>query len=593
MKTYIRHIFPAVIFSLVLSGCNFLDLMPDGSYNDENIDEYPKLMRGFVDKVYNSYLPATYYSRYFVSLSAMTDDAVYRMETNLCRKYAAGNAIKTENPFTSKWSGNYAAINYLNRFLYEDRGYNTQYLTNPEADIALRRCLQGDAYGLRAYMYFDLLRVWGGLGTNGKLLGVPIRLEPTDDVSGLNNRSISRATFDECVKQILADCDSAYKYLHASNRDYPTDAPQSIMITGSARYKTLDKVAIDALRARLYLMWASPSFNPKGDMTRYEKAAEYAAKVMKHKLEVEGSLAGGFNPLEKFIWTDCNSPEVIWLSKTEKSSDMEKAFYPLNFGGSAEVVPTQELVDAFPMKNGYPITDPRSGYDENAPYKDRDPRFYSAIYHDGAKVTRSTDSEVVYIFECAVGGKDAPKGTNTSPTGYYIKKFLYRGWNPYDLNVLTGYHPVFFFRWTQMCLTFAEAANKTVGPVDATRYGYSARQALAWLRSRTTNDGMTGIVDDPYLEECAGDPDKFDALVRNEWRVETCFEGERYYNLRRWGVSLEELNATLHGVSISGSGHDRSVVVEKLRYPSLWAPIPYKDRKRSKLVQNAGWEAWN
>ena len=60
MKTYIRHIFPAVIFSLVLSGCNFLDLMPDGSYNDENIDEYPKLMRGYVDKVYNSYLPATY-----------------------------------------------------------------------------------------------------------------------------------------------------------------------------------------------------------------------------------------------------------------------------------------------------------------------------------------------------------------------------------------------------------------------------------------------------------------------------------------------------------------------------------------------------
>lgn len=40
------------------------------------------------------------------------------------------------------------------------------------------------------------------------------------------------------------------------------------------------------------------------------------------------------------------------------------------------------------MANGYPITDPRSGYDPQKPYDDRDPRFYAAIYYNGSSVLR-------------------------------------------------------------------------------------------------------------------------------------------------------------------------------------------------------------
>ena len=592
MKTVVRHRYAIIVFCMITSACSFLDLAPDGSYNDENFDDYPELMRGFVDKVYYEYMPSSYHSNYYMLLSAITDDAVYRSETNIFRKFATGNAIKTDNPFASKWSSNYTAINYLNMFLHENRGYNTKYMTDAEADQALRNCLQGDAYGLRAWMYFDLLRVWGGKGNNGKLFGVPIRLVPTESIDDYKNSDIKRASFDECVAQILADCDSAYKYLHANNRDYPTDAPQSIPVTGSARYKTLDKVAIDAIRARLYLMWASPSFNPENDMTRYEKAAEYAAKVMKHKLEVESTLTGGFSPLKKFLWTDCNSQEAIWVSKAYQTSDLEKAVYPLGFGGAADIAPTQELVDAFPMKNGYPISDSRSGYNRKTPYLNRDPRFYSSIYYHQANVTRGT-SEVMYTFNCAEDGKDAPDGTKTSPTGYYIKKFVYNAWNPFDMNVQAGFHPVFFLRWTQMCLTFAEAANKTVGPTDQARYGYSAKQAIAWLRSRATNDGAPGITNDPYLEECAASQEKFNELVMNEWRIETCFEGERYYNLRRWGVSVAELNRPLHGVKIQGGQYDYTRVVETYTYPSLWTPIPWYDVSVCGMPQNEGWNTWN
>ena len=92
-------------------------------------------------------------------------------------------------------------------------------------------------------------------------------------------------------------------------------------------------------------------------MSRYDKAARYAAAVIKHKLEVESTLTGGFDPTRGFSWHNVNSPEIIWPSEMRQSSNLETSFYPQQFGGSALVAPTQDLVDAFPMANGYPIND--------------------------------------------------------------------------------------------------------------------------------------------------------------------------------------------------------------------------------------------
>ena len=130
--------------------------------------------------------------------------------------------------------------------------------------------MQGSAFGLRAWYGFDLLRTFAGKGTDGNMYGVPIMTEPaaTDKI---DNESIHRAGVDECVKQILEDCDSAYFYLPESNRDYPGDPAQSLTVTGSVRYKTLDRVCIDAIRAMVWLFWASPSFNPGGNVDRYTR----------------------------------------------------------------------------------------------------------------------------------------------------------------------------------------------------------------------------------------------------------------------------------------------------------------------------------
>ena len=581
-----------------MSACTFLDPLPNGSYNDENFELYPELLRGFVDVVYNELLPETYLDNYYIPMSCATDDAIYSSPTAAWRIFSSGSAKMLSNPFDTKWRDNYRAINYLNMFLENDRGYNTRYMVAEDSDLALRNCLQGSAYGLRAWMYFDLLRVFGGKAENGELLGVPILTEPTDPKTA-DASTIERATFDECAEQILKDCDSAYKYLPRNNRDYPGDPQQSIQITGSARYKSLDQIAIDGLRAMVYIFWASPAYNPENDMSRYDKAARYAAAVIKHKLEVESTLTGGFDPTRGFSWHNVNSPEIIWPSEMRQSSNLETSFYPQQFGGSALVAPTQDLVDAFPMANGYPINDKRSNYDPTHPYEGRDPRFYATIFYNGAQVRRLNNaSEVMYTFECANGGKDAPGSNEVSATGYYIKKFIYRNWNTNDTTKELGYRCIHFMNWTKMCLIFAEAANKYVGPTDEGTYGYSARQAIAWLRNRPTNDDEPGLgtFGDPYLDECAAEATTFEGLVKNEWRVETCFEGDRYYNLRRWATDVSEINKPIHMAKISNQSELISYeypVVETLKYPSLWAPIPYTEiRKCPKLLQNQGWETW-
>ena len=179
-------------------------------------------------------------------------------------------------------------------------------------------------------------------------------------------------------------------------------------------------------------------------------------------------------------------------------------------------------------------------------------------------------------------------------TNYYIRKFVYLGWNKADDKIQTMPKSIFFLRWTQMCLTFAEAANRVSGPTTPL-YGYTPKQAIAYLRSRPTNDGTPGVgaTADPYLDECAAaGKEAFETLVRNERRIELCFEGHRFYDLRRWASNVAELNETIRKPVITGSGTSFAEV-EKRNYTSLYVPIPYSEMIRMKgLIQNEGWSNW-
>jgi len=158
----------------------------------------------------------------------------------------------------------------------------------------------------------------------------------------------------------------------------------------------------------------------------------------------------------------------------------------------------------------------------------------------------------------------------------------------------TQKHYTAFIRYTEIFLAYAEAANEAWGPLGKGVHNYSAYDVIKAIRSRAGVGVMNG---DPYLEEAKNNKDKMRELIRNERRLELCFENFRFWDLRRWKVGLEQLNETAEGVEIQKVEGVGSLVylpfdAEERRYKDYmyYGPIPYSEiQKYNNLEQNAGW----
>lgn len=590
----------------MLSSCqDFLDPRPNGERTGEDIWDFQANIQGLIGRCYDN-MPTNYNDNEGAYLEGATDNAVLTSSTHTLRRFATGALTTGQDPFLTYWNRDYQSINLVNMFLNDRRGFNSRFLIDKRLDSLVRYRLQGEAFALRAWFQWDLLQKFGGRGVDGQLLGFPIITEPVDITGPMN---FARNTYDDCVQQIIDDCDSAYKYLPIAHRDFLV--PVSDRTYAGGRYwGRFDGITTRAIKALVYLTWASPRFNPGNDVARWDSAASNAKKVMDFKLTTD-RVTNGFNPQTQVNWFNPNFPGIVIGSRWNSSNDaMERMFYPGGFQGNGEIGATQELVDAFPMANGYPINDPanRGNYNPNNPYAGRDPRFRSTIFYNTALARKNNTGALMYTFEnWANGGKDAAGLVSTnSQTNYHIKKFVYMGLNWSDASISRTFHNKFFIRWAHMALAFAEAANHVVGPTDAGKYGISARTALQYIRARRTPDNEPGMspavpgVPDAYLVEVAAAGEgAFDQLVKNERRIETCFEGIRFYDLRRWTTDLDELNKAVHGAAIIKNTdntytYDLNHEVEGRSFTSAYLPIPYQEILRmSNLVQNEGWDGWN
>jgi hypothetical protein len=604
------------IIALLSSCAKYLEPYPNGNYDSETLWDYQNLVQGLIGYCYDNVNSnnRNYDDNEGAYLDGATDDAVITSSTQVMRRYSQNTMTTSQDPFATYWDRDYRSIRNCNLFLKDRRGYNTKYLINDHWNDLVKNRLQGEAFALRAFFEWDLLQKFGGKGTNGEMLGFPI---VTDVFLATDEVNLARNTYDECVMQIIADCDSAYKYLPIAHRDFLVPSADRVY-AGGKYWGRFDGITTRAIKAMVYLTWASPRFNPGNDISRWQKAAANAKEVIDFKMTTDAVGGNSFTPLAGVVWTNPNSPEIVFSTRYNTSNtDMEKLFYPGGFQGTASVGASQDLVDAFPMANGRPITDPLSLYDPADPYTGRDPRFYSNIFYNTAVAKKNNTGATMYTFEnwnapIDAPGKDAA-GTKSdnNRTNYYIKKYVFMGWNPSESSPSTVTHSKFIIRWAHMLLTFAEAANKDVGPLDETKYGMSARTAIQYLRARKTYDNVNGLgpavpgAPDDYLTETAdAGAAAFDALVRNERRIETCFEGIRFYDLRRWTTDANwasVINAQVHGAYITqvpGTPvtytYNLNYVVEDRNFPSPYNPIPYSEMLRmSNLIQNEGWPSWN
>lgn len=585
MKTFFnKYTLAAAAIIFAMSGCD--DLFEPAIENNlgmEYMYDHPDYAEGILNNAY-ARLPnnATSFN------DVATDDAVSNQSSNNYRKMADGAWASDNNPM-DRWTNMRAGIQYANLFLENVDKVN--WCEDEKAAELYRRRLTGEAYGIRAILTYYLLEAHSGF-VGGTLYGIPIVTSSEDASTDFN---YPRNTFKECIDAIYSDIDKAMELLPEEYVNIASDdqIPSKYSSIG-ADYEQYNRAMgvnfsgllcgkiLEAYQGKAALLAASPAYETAGAKT-YADAANYFAKVLSRIGGVDGMDPIGntwYNNAAqiKAMTGGACTPEMLWRdSKSTNSYSLEQDNLPPSIYGSGKVNPTQNLVDCFGDINGYPINNESAVYSASDPYKGRDPRLDLYIIHHGSKFGSSTITTDGSNNDAL--NKESGRSTRT---GYYMKKHL-RSDVVLTSTSQTGqdhYSPR--VRYTEMFLSYAEAANEAFGPLTAADgVTFTAYDVIKAIRQRA------GIKGDQYLDDIKADKEKMRELIRNERRIELCFEGFRFYDMRRWKLSLNE---TAKGVNSQDGYSVMNVDTRNYADYMYYGPIPYTDiLKFSALTQNQGW----
>lgn len=514
-----------------------------------------------------------------------TDDAVTNDDNNGYLKIATGQWTSNLNPL-DQWRNAKAAIQYLNIFLSE--ADKVRWAKDEDVSELFRQRLKGEAYGLRALFTYYILQAHSGVAENGSLLGVPILLEPEEANSNFN---IPRNTFEQCMQQLYSDVSMAETLLPLDFEDassipagYDNLDDYNRVFGFYARQRMTARIAM-VVRAQAALLAASPAYS-NANSTSWEDAARYSGTLLNLNGGVTGLASNGYTWYTNVdemnnLGTGVNPAEIIWRTDIGDSNNLEADNFPPTLYGRGRINPTQNLVDAFPMANGYPISNPASNYDSSNPYANRDPRLQSYILVNGD--VAGVNSTVINTNNDGTTNDALNKVETSTRTGYYLKKLLRQDVNLNPTSTTSQRHYKPRMRYTELYLIYAEAANEAWGPVGTGNVGFSSYDVISAIRERA------GIAQpDMYLESVKNDKTLMRELIKNERRLELCFEGFRFWDLRRW---KDDLNETAKGVKIE-EGNYNTINVESRLFDGYmnYGPIPYSEiLKFDALEQNKGW----
>ena len=606
MKT--RHIILYLIGILAFCSCNdMFEPADENNRQTEDMTEESRYAHGLLMYAYDRlpYITTT-------QTDIATDDAVTNQLNSAYRSMAMGTwqAEESNNPM-SVWNNCKDGIQYINLFfsIVEKVKFAPSAVSKQQMFVDR---LKGEAFGLRALLYYYLLQAHSGYAADGVLYGVPLLVTPED---GSSNFNLARATFADCVKQCFADCDSAMFYLPVDYVDIANadEIPAKYKALG-ANYSNFNLVfgnkanglmsgkVAEAIKAQIALLAASPAFRDQSGVTSAE-AATLCANVLKRIGGMEGFDPTGniwYKNTQKLDPSASEMPEILWREDRRKNAEQERENFPPTLYGSGRVNPSQNFVDAFPMRSGRPITDPNSGYDPRNPYANRDPRLSDDVIFNGTTFRRTVIITGTYPTDNDETDDNINSISTSTRTGYYLKKLLREDVSAQSSSLIEQYHIYPRIRYTEIFLAYAEAANDAWGPkADPTGIGFTAYDVIKAIRVRAglaTNEiGQPLPEGDVYLEECATDQTKMTNLIRNERRIELCFENKRFWDIRRWMLPLNE---TVRGMRI-----DRDKATSELTYTVIdveervydnsyqcYGPIPKGEvLKWSNLQQNKGW----
>ncbi|MDR1632524.1 MAG: RagB/SusD family nutrient uptake outer membrane protein [Dysgonamonadaceae bacterium] len=540
------------ILITVLSGCSdYLDkdLKTNTNLSYEQVFKDPHLAPGFLNDAYSG-LPDGFNRTGSALLASACDEAEHSDAGSAIRLFNSNAVSPSYNP-DDVWNDMYAGIRKCNIFLKELKGLIAESNSISETE---RPNYRGQALFLRAFYHFELLKRYQNI------IYVDEVIDPFDEDEVF---SFPQLDFQDAVKRIAADCDSAKALL-----------PDRI--TDDARKGRASKAAPMALKARMLLYAASPLNNSGGDLTLWEKAEEAAKEVYDSRSPLGLGLESGYAG----IFTTPYNNEIIFATSADNRNDIERANFPISYQGQGLTNPSQNLADAYAM-NGTYYNNPMNGYDPEHPYDRREDRFYATILHNAASFKGSN-------VETFAGGKDGLFATSTATkTGYYMRKFLAPAINLEKSE--TARRPWVLFRYAEVILNYAEARNEILDKPDKT-----VHDLLNLIRNRAKLRPFRNTGE--YIQTQT----EMREYIKKERQVELALEEHRFWDLRRWRDAETVLNRPLKGMRIEKSGDTFNYTLfdaaQRIFDPKFyWYPIPrveilkYKN-KGITLQQNQGWE---
>lgn len=476
---------------------------------------------------------------------------------------------------------------------------------------------------MRAFYHYLLFEQYG-----------PIILVKDKIYNATEDQDVPRNTVDEVIEYIDSELTAVASELTQEpifeDKDYRAWPTKGVAL---------------AVRAKLWLYAASPLLNggyrealsvtnpdgtrlfPDYDAGKWEKALaackdfiDYAEagryELYKEYKDDNGAVIDPdksvYNLFQKY------THEIIWATANNDWGGMNGDAFDRRIAprceknGLGSTGVTQELVDAFYMKDGFPVSAtaylPQStlyqeeGYgtykDQNDNfskkytnvtvsnrYLNREPRFYNTVFFNGRQWPVSCNQVLFYN-----GGNSGVQEGQATLTGYMLFKRFNRSVSLTNPGVASQFRPSIIFRLADFYLMYAEAANE-VNPNDAIVLKY-----LNLVRERA------GLPDIETLNPAIrGNQELQRAAIQRERQIELATEGQRYFDVRRWMIADKNgegrQNGYVHGMNVRGESNDkedfnRIVEASQIVFNRKMYLYPMPDsemRKTKNLVQNPGW----
>ncbi len=635
-----------ILILLLLHGvfysCNkFLDIVPDNVATLDKAFAMRTMAERYLFTCY-SYLPAGFSASQNPAWLA-GDEMWLNSTSNYSQAgypawYIAMGVQNANSPLCNFWDGNNQGIN-LWRGIRDCNTFLEHISSVPDMDEFEKKQWAAEVKFLKAYYHYYLLRLYGP---------VPLIDSNVDIFADPESIAVDRRPIDECIAFIE-------RLLEEAEPDLQDDtAPNAVQDDGR-----ISKLVLYAMTAEMQVTFASPLFNgntdyphflssdgipffnPVPSAQRWEKAVNACRRAVEFA-ESHGRALYQWTPpanmttppqqstrnqmnLRGAVTTAQNNPELLWVNQRSlapQSTFTVRSFDPAwvaNFTPTGFMAPTRNMAELFYSENGVPIEEDLTydyagrfnlrtvptgttpylydlvpGYTTAGLHFDREDRFYASLAFDGSKyyMASNINDNNAFSINARAGGNAAAGNSPTghSITGYTAKK-LVNYLNTLGANnvyTITSYgFPV--MRMANLYLLYAEALNEQEDLAGARAY-------IDKVRERS---GLEGVL--TSWENFSSSPQKpasrdgLRQIIQRERAIELAFEGQRFWDIRRWKLAQQTYNNSIYGWDVfqgNAQTYYRSVNLFTRRFLQrdyFW-PLSVSQLQRSRLLtQNPGW----